>query len=423
MNTPRILVIMQNLPYPAFSGRDLRNWQNINGLMDLGQVGVFGLCSDGAFRAKPPDGRLAFWQPSSDPNLSYPSGTPSRLETRPWLLDPLGHPSDVYDSDIVTDELKRLLTEFKPEIALLEGLWMHRHIDLLKSHPCRVILDCHGVEASLSREIAALTCGDDLRAKLSRKILPERTKLIEQKATHAVHQIWVCSRDDARLMEALYRPPVPIHIVPNGLDLGYYYNGAGADQCPLLTTRRSIVFPGMFGYQPNRVAAAFLIEEIFPKLANTFDDCQLIFPGSWPTAHMLDAAKRDPRILVTGAVPDIRPYLSSAFAMVVPLFQGSGTRFKILEAWAAKVPVVSTAKGAEGLDVENERHLLFAETASEFLQCLRRLWTNKPLAEKLTVNGLELVKRDYSWRATSRRISLAVNELQISKPDGASYPL
>lgn len=422
MNTPRILVIMQNLPYPAFSGRDLRNWQNINGLMDLGQVGVFGLCSDGAFRAKPPDGRLAFWQPSSDPNLSYPSGTPSRLETRPWLLDPLGHPSDVYYSDIVAGELKSLLTEFKPEIALLEGLWMHRHIDLLKSHPCRVILDCHGVEASLSREIAALTCGDDLRAKLSRKILPERVKVIEQKATHAVDQIWVCSREDAQLMEALYRPPVPIHIVPNGLDLGYYYNGAGADQCPLLTTRRSIVFPGMFGYQPNRVAAAFLIEEIFPKLANTFDDCQLIFPGSWPTAHMLDAAKRDPRILVTGAVSDIRPYLSAASAMVVPLFQGSGTRFKILEGWATRVPVISTAKGAEGLDVENERHVLFAESASEFLESLRRLWTDKALAEKLTVNGLELIMRDYSWMATSRRISLAVNELQISKIYGASYP-
>jgi glycosyltransferase involved in cell wall biosynthesis len=138
---------------------------------------------------------------------------------------------------------------------------------------------------------------------------------------------------------------------------------------------------------------------------------------------MQEAAKRDPRILVTGAVPDIRPYLSAASTMVVPLFQGSGTRFKILEAWAARVPVISTAKGAEGLDVENERHLLFAETASEFLECLRRLWTDKPLAEKRRVNGLELIKRDYSWRATSRRISLAVNELQISKPDRASYPL
>ena len=387
--------------------------------MSVGQVGVFGLCSQDPRVNGSVSKDIAFYRSSSDAALAYPPPQDQILTRRAWLLDPLGHPSDLYYSDIAADELKSLLTEFKPEIAVLEGLWTHRYIELLKAHQCRVILDCHDAHYPQSRQLADLTDGDDLRARVIRKILPERVKLIEHKATHAVDQLWVCSSKEARLMEGLYRPPAPIHVVPNGVDHSYY-NEAGAGKHrqprPLAVTGRTFVFPAMFAYQPNRVAAAFLIEEIFPRLANVFPDCRLVLAGSWPTAQMMDAAKREPRIVVTGSVPDIRPYLAAASAMVVPLFQGSGTRLKILEAWAARVPVVSTAKGAEGLDAENEKHLLIAESAQEFVESLRRLWMNRSLAEKLIENGLELVKREYSREATSRRIRLAVNDLQASAP-------
>jgi glycosyltransferase involved in cell wall biosynthesis len=178
----------------------------------------------------------------------------------------------------------------------------------------------------------------------------------------------------------------------------------------------------MFGYQPNRIAAAFLIDDLFPRLANIYHDCQLTLAGSWPTAHMLQAAKRDPRIVVTGTVSDMRCYLTRASAMVVPLFQGSGTRFKILEAFALAVPVVSTAKGAEGLDVENGKHLLVAESAGEFVESLQRLWTTPSLAKHLTESALQLVKREYSWEAASLRIGQAVDELRESKLRTSTVP-
>jgi len=126
---------------------------------------------------------------------------------------------------------------------------------------------------------------------------------------------------------------------------------------------------------------------------------------------MIEAARRDPRIVVTGPVPDIRPYLAAASAMVVPLFQGSGTRFKILEAFAANVPVISTPKGAEGLDIEDGTHLLIAESADEFVDAVQQLWADENLAKKLTANGLELLKQLYFWDVTSLRIGKAIKEL------------
>jgi glycosyltransferase involved in cell wall biosynthesis len=414
----RILLIAQNLPYPTFSGMDLRNWQNVNGLLSVGEVGVFGLCSNDTHRSRPPDACLAFWRSTQDPDLSFPPPVGRQIAARAWLLDPLGHPGDMYYSDSAVDELKLLLTGFQPEIVALEGLWMHRYIELLKAHGCRIILDCHDTLAPQTQQLADLNEGDDLRSRLIRKILPERVKLIENRAAHAVDQLWVCSSREAELMERLYHPPCSIHVVPNGVDVSVY-DGIDAAQtaCPQSSTvaAKTLVFPAMFAYEPNRLAAAFLIKEVFPRLTNVFSDCRLLLPGSWPTAQMLDAAKNESRIVVTGVVPDMRPYLAAASAMVVPLFQGSGTRMKILEAFAARLPVISTSKGAEGLDVENEIHLLIAETAEEFVACLQRLWNDPTLASKLTENGLQLVKRDYSWEAATRRISVAMNEVR-TKP-------
>lgn len=411
------MLIAQNLPYPSFAGVDLRNWQNVNALMDIGDVGVFGLCSQDPRVNGSPSGPV-FYRCSTDPKLGYSPSADQKLTRRPWLLEPLGHPSDTYFTDRAAAELTDLLIHFNPEVVILEELWLHRYIDIVKAHPCEVILDCHNVEASLSKEIGDLACGNDLRSKLAGKILPERVRKIEQNAISKVDQIWVCSRIDASLIESLYHPAAPIHVVPNGIDLNYY---ARCERRPdaktdsSLKRTKSILFPAMFAYPPNRRAAAFLIEDLFPRLIEMYPDAELVLAGNWPTTEMLQVAAQEPRVHVTGPVPDMRPYLFAASAVVVPLFQGGGTRFKILEAFAAGVPVISTPKGAEGLEVEGERDLLIAHNTQEFIECLGRLWTSDLLVNQLKKNGMEVVRQNYSWDVVKRRVSLSVSSSAKSK--------
>jgi glycosyltransferase involved in cell wall biosynthesis len=176
-------------------------------------------------------------------------------------------------------------------------------------------------------------------------------------------------------------------------------------------TGKVLIYPAVYGWKPNVVAALFLIQEFFPRLAGASPDCQLLIAGARPTLEMITAAEGEPRIVITGSVPDMRPYLAAVSAMIVPLFQGGGTRFKILEAFAANLPVISTAKGAEGLAVRDGTHLLIAETADEFVQAVHRLWNDERLARELAANGLELVQQSYSFEATGRRIAQAVGEL------------
>jgi glycosyltransferase involved in cell wall biosynthesis len=123
---------------------------------------------------------------------------------------------------------------------------------------------------------------------------------------------------------------------------------------------------------------------------------------------MMAAAERDPRIVVTGVVPDVLPFVAAASVMAVPVFQGGGTRFKILEGFAANVPVISTRKGAEGLEVEDGTHLRFAESAGEFIAAIERIWTDERSAKNLAAHGLALLTRAYSWDVSGRRIREAI---------------
>jgi glycosyltransferase involved in cell wall biosynthesis len=416
MSSLRILLIVENLPYPSFKGGDLRNWQNVNGLMKFGQVGVFGLCSNDARFGKAPREGIVLWLSSKDPMLAFPPAEDRNLAGRAWLFSESGHPADIYYSERAAAELEDIASDFDPQVVVIERLWLHRYIEHVKRPHRRIVLDSHNVEAALYREIAHTIDGNDFRARLMRDALPARTEMIERQAIQGVDQVWVCSGEDEQLIRSAYGSSAPTYVVPNGVEVDSYdaarerrYEHPKA----VHPKGKCIIFPAMFAYSPNARAAHFLIEEVFPRLVAFSKDCQLLLVGSMPTPQMIDMAKNEQRLLVTGAVADVRPYLASASATVVPLFEGSGTRYKILEAFAAKVPVISTAKGAQGLEVRNGEHLLIAETAAEFAEAVEKLWVNECLASKLTERALSLVKERYSWGVINGSIENAIHELGL----------
>jgi polysaccharide biosynthesis protein PslH len=417
MGLLRTFLITETLPYPALAGMDLRNLQNINGLLRFSAVGVFGLNSNDPRSRKMPPASVALWRASTDCALTYPLPE-KKLPARAWLLNPAGHPSDLYYSDAAATEVIDLVESFRPHLIIVEGLWLHRYIPILKRHCRRIVLDLHAVEAVMSREIASSTSGNDLKARLLRDVLPARVKLVEHQAANDVDQIWVCSREDARLMQEVHDPSAPIHIIPNTVNVDDYKSArTGRYRCPesVVPKRRTVIFPAIFRWQPNADAADFLIDQVFPRLARMFPDCQLLLIGADPTTSMKAAAERDSRIVVTGLVPDVVPFLALGTVMAVPLFQGGGTRLKILEGFAAKVAVVTTQKGVEGIGVENGRQILLAESVEEFVGAIKRIWTEEGLAEHLATNGLELVTHAYSWEASSRRIRQAVTALELGE--------
>jgi polysaccharide biosynthesis protein PslH len=407
-----VLVVAESLPYPTAKGGDLRTWQNVNALASFARVGVFGLCSNDGRQYRVPDLDLECWTASGDPALAWPPPTGVKLPGRAWLLDPRGHPSDLYFSDVAKEELAFLLEHLRPAVVVIEGVWLHRYLSTVRAAGCRVILDCHNVEAPIFRELGRTSDGGDLEGRVMRDVLPARTEAIERSAVRAVDQLWVCSEADARRMRQLYDPPAPTLVIPNTVRL-QDYGVRSPEQVRSAAAPPTLVFPGIFAYRPNAIAARFLVEQILPRLAAACDGCRVWLVGAMPPPELVAAAARDPRVIVTGPVPDVRPYLTAATVMAVPLLQGGGTRLKILEAFAVGLPVISTAKGAEGLGASHGTHLLIAETADEFVAAVLALRRDAELAGRLTAHARKLVTDEFSWDAIGDRIERAVAALGV----------
>jgi glycosyltransferase involved in cell wall biosynthesis len=148
---------------------------------------------------------------------------------------------------------------------------------------------------------------------------------------------------------------------------------------------------------PNIDGMRFFVHEVLPSIRQRRPECTLSIVGRTPTEEVIALGRNDPRITVTGTVPDVRPYLWGSRIAVVPLRIGGGTRLKIYEAMAAGIPVVSTTVGAEGLFYRNGQDIRIADTAQDFAEQCLALLENSDVHHAQAAAALELVHTHFGW--------------------------
>ncbi len=212
------------------------------------------------------------------------------------------------------------------------------------------------------------------------------------------------SRGDAEAFEELGAQRV--EVVPNGA------NFEGTEARPPAAGPPTLLFTGSLDHPPNREAALWLGHKIWPLVAGKLPDARLVIAGRGPN-EQLRRLLDDPRIEVTGPVPDMRPYFEAATAVAAPLRSGGGTRLKILEALAAGRPVVSTSVGAEGLELEPGRDLLVADGPAPFAAAAVRLLTDADLRDRLAQAGRSRAEARYDWRAVGERFTAVLEAVAL----------
>ena len=229
-------------------------------------------------------------------------------------------------------------------------------------------------------------------------------------------EIQLCKRADLVLTtseqncQSLKRllPAANVEVVPNGVDIDVFQAGS-TEQVPF-----QIVFTGALNYYPNVDAVMFFARHCWPLIRAEVPAASWLIVGREPPPEVRKLTDL-PGITVTGSVPDVRPYLSTASVAIAPLQIGSGTRLKILEAFAMKKAVVSTSIGCEGLTVTAGKHLLIADHPGEFARAVIDLVRDSEMRAALGNAGRTLVEKEYSWEACGARLLRALETYMQEK--------
>jgi len=290
--------------------------------------------------------------------------------------------SDRYAHDV------RNALENRYDAVVLDTIGLFRNLPGSTRPP--VFLNHHNEEVSMLERRAKRSGAGPRSAYFrleARNLRAECARFFPSVASHFT----VSALDLARLQEI--DPRATGTVVANGVDTREYPVAYRREP----TGTFDVLFIGGGTWYPNRDAMNWLVEEIWPPLSRRIPNARLVLVGRAPTEQAVQAAARDPRVIVTGYVDDVRPFAERASAFACPIRDGGGTRLKILHALSMGLPIVSTAIGMEGIEASPGREYLAAESPADFVHELARLAADERLGEALSAAGRQFVESTFDW--------------------------
>ena len=386
----RALVISPEAPYPTVGGGALRTASLLEYLTPRYRVDLIVFREPGApnpLRAIP-DGKFRDVHVLDLP--AHSRHRTARL-ARNLRRVALGRPplNDRFEGFVpaVTEWLR----DREYELAIIEHFWCAGYATAVRPRARRLVLDLHNVESELYRRLAE---SESLPLRLVFRRFAECCRRLEREWLPAFDLILTASREDAER----------IRDVAPGAIVAVYPNAIPRVDPPCVPEQEVIAFSGNLEYQPNVGAVRFFRRAIWPLLRARRPHLVWRVIGKNPHA-VAGYLRGDARIELVGPVEDAVRALAEARVVVVPLLAASGTRFKILEAWAARRAVVSTTLGAEGLGARDGEHLVLADDPEAFAQAVLDLLDSPERRRALGEAGRKLYEERFSWPAAWEQLS------------------
>jgi len=302
------------------------------------------------------------------------------------------------------DLLQQQLSTVACDLVIMDGLWLCGYWPVLARSKAAKVLHFHDLESeALLRHASVLPPGP---TKLLYLHDAARISRLEARVARGADLILVTStREQNKLLQQY--PGAPVKVAPNGVDC--------QTLTPLPEARgKEILFVGSLGVLPNIDAIRFFVRHVFPELRRRFSDLVFHIVGKNPPPE-IQKLHGVAGINVAANVASVEPYYQRSALTVVPLRAGSGTRLKILESMALGRPVVSTSLGAEGIEVENNRHLLIADEPEALCHKITTLLTTPELVQRLVTEGRRLVEEKYSWTTIANDLFKHYDQLCVQR--------
>jgi glycosyltransferase involved in cell wall biosynthesis len=271
------------------------------------------------------------------------------------------------------------------DIGIVEHFWCAPYVEQLGAVCGITVLDLHNIESVLHDNCAAVDGG---LIALGHQRFAAVSRQLERELLPRFSLVLVASEADAERAGRL-APSARIEVYPNALPWV---------AMPQITSQPVVVFSANFEYHPNIDAVRFLISEIWPEVKKLRPELRLKLVGRGDRfiRHLIPAGMD---VELTGAVPDAFEEIAGAAIVIAPLRTGSGTRIKILEAWAAGRPIVATPLAAEGLRVQDGGNIVLAADSAGFADAVARLLCDPVGTQRMALTGRHTFERHYTWEA------------------------
>jgi glycosyltransferase involved in cell wall biosynthesis len=398
---PSILAISSELPWPLDTGGHIRSFHVLTGLARSCRVllvaGVSSRKAEGveALRHRGVDvAPVELRDRTTHGEVARALAAAARRD--PYVL------YRRHDRAEMRAAVRTALGAHRPDVVYFDHLDSAVFADLLRRE--RVVADLHNVYSLIASRAA-----EEHASAAARSFLRREAKLLVR-----------AERDLARRADALFAVSTE--------ECGYYRaagarvvqlvpNGVACDDYASLSTGRPgaeplILYIGTMSWSPNVAAARFLADQVLPAVRAVVPSARLRIIGKNPPSDLAQRHGRD-GVEVTGAVPDVRPHLAAAALLAVPLETGGGTRLKILEGFAAGLPVVSTPIGAEGIDCASGEHLIITERTG-FGAAITSLLVDNAIGCRLAAGAREMVRRTYDWPVVVSSALQAIGKLSVA---------
>ena len=294
-------------------------------------------------------------------------------------------------------ELERLLAGHQYDIGIVEHFWCAPYVELLARFCNKTVLDLHNVESVLHERCATFSHG---AVQAGHRRFAAASRKLEARLLPRFSLVLAPSEADAEMVRRI-APGAKVRVYPNAFPL---VPAPG----PTKKKRDLLIFSANFDYHPNIDAVEFLLSEIWPEVRRRHPELclRLVGRGDAAIGHLVRSASG---VETTGPIEDAFAEIAQATIVIAPLRAGSGTRLKIIEAWAAARPVVATPLAAEGLEARDGENLLLARTAEEIAGAIGRLLADPALRDRLSAAGRAAFEHSYSWEAAWAGLDLTRN--------------
>lgn len=300
------------------------------------------------------------------------------------------------------DELVRTLRGDKFDIIVLENLSCLKFVSVIKRYDrtARIIYDAHNVDSNLFAEMHGLSSSNAVEW---RSIIKYETSL-----HHLTDLVLTCSTHDLSQFMKLNHERLNAVVIPNGVELFEFKEDIH------ISDRKgyNILFCGSLDYEPNVEGLKWFLDSCWSILMEKSLDLKLTIVGSGSSINFRNYLEGFKNVYFKGKVPDVKGYYYNADIAIVPLKKGSGTRLKILEAMSLGVPVVSTVKGAEGIQIDEVNcNILIANDAKDFISKVETLLIDKDLRLRIRRNARKTVESIYDWRVIGGQLASCLDSL------------